>query len=216
MSKALLEYLEGFITSARKERIQEILLGRTKHFTVVIEDVYQLHNTSAVIRSCDAFGIQQAHVIEEQYGKRLDKNIAMGSQKWVDVYCYANTQDCIGAIKAQGYQIIATTPHNNACMLEDFAIDKKSALFFGTEKSGLTPAIMQQADGYLKIPMHGFAESLNISVSVAIILQHLCARLRKSNIEWQLTDGEMLEKRIDWSKKSIRSIEDVLKRYNNG
>ncbi|MCX2681329.1 RNA methyltransferase [Galbibacter sp. EGI 63066] len=213
MSLKLLDYLERFITEERKQRFLEILAQRTNHFTVAMEDVYQMHNTSAVIRSCDAFGIQQLHVIEERFEKDLDKKISMGSQKWVDTHRYKNAPSCVETLKAKGYQIIATTPHTHACTLEDFDIEQKSALFFGTERDGLTPYIMENADDYLKIPMSGFAESLNISVSAAIILQNLSTRLRRSDIDWQLSEEEILKKRIDWTKKSIRSVEDVLKRF---
>ncbi|MEL4307530.1 TrmH family RNA methyltransferase [Joostella sp. CR20] len=213
MSAELLAYLEEFITEERKQRFLEILQQRTNHFTVALEDVYQMHNTSAVIRSCDVFGIQSAHIIEQKFGKRIDKNIAMGSQKWVDVHRYQDATSCIKSLREKGYKIIATTPHNDASMLEDFDINEKSAIFFGTEKSGLSSEIMRQADGYLKIPMYGFTESLNISVSAAIILQNLSSKLRASTINWQLSSEEIFEKRIDWSKKSIRSIDDVLQRF---
>ncbi|MBC9797306.1 TrmH family RNA methyltransferase [Sinomicrobium weinanense] len=213
---ALLQYLEGFLTEERKQKFAEILSGRTNHFTVAIEDVYQMHNTSAVIRSCDVFGIQKAHIIEERFGHQLDKNIAMGAQKWVDVHRYASTQNCIKELREKGYRIIATTPHNDSCFVDDFDVSEKSALFFGTEKEGLSEEVMAEADGYLKIPMAGFTESLNISVSAAIILHTLTEKLRRSDISWQLTEEEVLEKRIDWAKKSIRSSEDVLKRYYSG
>lgn len=209
----LLSYLENFITSERTERFLQILEKRTKYITVAVEDVFQLHNTSAVIRSCEIFGIQEAHVIEGRFGKRLDKNIAMGAQQWVDVRRYNNTIDCIKKLKNDKYKIIATTPHNDSCFLNDFKVDKKIALFFGTEKEGLSKEVIDQADGFLKIPMNGFTESLNISVSAAIIVQHLTSKLKEKNFSWQLTEEEKMEKRLDWTKKSIGSINDVLKRY---
>lgn len=209
----LLTYLEGFITPERKERFLEILERRTKYLTVAIEDVFQFHNTSAVIRSCEVFGIQEAHVIEDRFGKRLDKNIAMGAQQWVDVHRYDNSKDCLARLKGDGYQIIATTPHIDSCLLEDFQIDNKLVLFFGTEKEGLSREVMQAADGFLKIPMVGFTESLNVSVSAAIILQEFTEKLRKSKLSWQLTEKEKFEKRLDWTKKSIKSVEEILKRY---
>ena len=209
----LLEYLEGFMTEERKKRFLEILSSRTKHFTVAMEDVFQAHNTSAVIRSCDVFGLQEAHFIEARFGKKLDSKIAMGAQKWVDVHRYAKTEDCILHLRQNGYRIIATTPHNDSCFLEDFDISQKSAFFFGTEKEGLSDEVMKMADGFLKIPMTGFTESLNISVSAAIILHSVTSRLRKSEIPWQLSEDEILEKRIDWARKTVRSVEDVLSRY---
>lgn len=208
-----LNYLEEFITTNRKEGFMKVLQSRTKHFTVALEDVYQLHNTSAVMRSCEVFGIQELNVVEQRFGKKIDKEIAMGAEKWVDIHRFSNNQDCIDNLKARGYQIIATTPHENDCMLEDFDITKPSAIFFGTERLGLSEEVLQQADGFLKIPMVGFTESLNISVSAAIILQNISTRLRHSDIDWQLTEVELLEKRIDWTRKSIKDIDFITQKY---
>jgi len=210
---ALLKYLEGFISEQRQQRFIEILSKRTRFLTVAIEDVYQLHNTSAVIRSCDAFGVQNVHVVEDRFGKRLDKNIAMGAEQWIDLHRYQTTHNCIEKLREQDYQIIATTPHNNSNCLSDFRVDGKTALFFGTEKEGLSNEVLEKADGFLKIPMVGFSESLNISVSAAILLQKLCEELRNSKLPWQLTDSEILEKRLDWTKKSIKDIEGIMGRY---
>ena len=213
MNQELLTYLEHFITEERKERFLQVISARTNHFTVAMEDVFQMHNTSAVVRTCEVFGVQQAHSIEGRFGKRLDAKIAMGAQKWVDVFRYNDTQSCIDALRAQGYQIVATTPHKDAYFLNDFDISKKSAFFFGTEKEGLSEQVLSQADTYLKIPMVGFTESLNISVAVAIVLQQLTDKLRCSQVAWQLTDDERLSTLINWTKKSIRNVKDVLKRY---
>ena len=213
MNQELLTYLEHFITEERKERFLQVISARTNHFTVAMEDVFQMHNTSAVVRTCEVFGVQQAHSIEGRFGKRLDAKIAMGAQKWVDVFRYNDTQSCIDALRAQGYQIVATTPHKDAYFLNDFDISKKSAFFFGTEKEGLSEQVLSKADTYLKIPMVGFTESLNISVAVAIVLQQLTDKLRRSQVAWQLTDEERLNTLINWTKKSIRNVKDVLKRY---
>ncbi|MGQ7946962.1 TrmH family RNA methyltransferase [Flavobacterium sp. WC2509] len=208
-----LEFLENILTDNRKERFLNVLKTRTKHFTIAVEDVFQMHNASAVMRSCEVFGIQELHVIEERYGKRIDKEIAMGAQKWVDISTYDSVTNCIDTLKGKGYQIIATTPHENDCLLEDFDISKPSALFFGTERDGLSEEIISKADGFLKIPMVGFTESLNISVSAAIIIQNLTNRLRNSEINWQLTEEEILVKRLDWAKKSIKDIKRIEARY---
>lgn len=211
-----LSFLENILTESRKEKFLKVLQNRTNHFTVAIEDVFQLHNTSAVMRSCEVFGIQELHVVEEKYGKSIDKEIAMGAQKWVDVYRFGSISDCLQNVKAKGYQIIATTPHDNDCLLDDFDISKPSALFFGTEKNGLSQEVLSTADGFLKIPMVGFTESLNLSVSAAIIIQNIMERLRKSDINWQLSPSEMLEKRLDWARNSIKDIERIEARYFEG
>ncbi|SNQ43877.1 TrmH family RNA methyltransferase [Cellulophaga lytica] len=209
----LLTYLENIISEERKTRFLDILKDRTNYITVAIEDVFQMHNTSAVIRSCDAFGVQTAHLIESKYSERLDKNIAMGAQQWVTTPRYNTTTECIDTLRKDGYKIIATSPHTDSYLLDDFKIDDKIALFFGTEKSGLSQEVLDKADGYVKIPMVGFSESLNISVSAAILLQHLTTELKKTTKNWQLTAEEILAIRLDWTKKSIKSIDDILERY---
>lgn len=206
-------YLENLLTDNRKQRFIDVLKMRTNHFTVAIEDVFQLHNTSAVMRSCEVFGIQQLNIIEERYAKSIDKEIAMGAQKWVDINRFDSITDCITNLKNSGYQIIATTPHENGCNLDKFDISHKSAFFFGTERDGLSNEVLENADGFLKIPMHGFTESLNISVSAAIIIQNVMHRLHQSTIEWQLSDQEVLEKRLLWAKNSIKDINRVEARY---
>ncbi len=211
----LLEFLESHLTENRKLRFDHVLSQRTKHFTVATEDVYQLHNTSAVMRSCDVFGIQELHVIEEQNVKRIDREIAMGAQKWVDLKRYNSASDCLKSLKEGGYQIVATTPHEEDRVLADFDVTKKSCFFFGRETEGLSNAVMEQADSFLKIPMVGFTESLNISVSAAIILQHVTTKLKASTIPWQLSEAELLEKRFDWCKKTIKSYDQILERYKS-
>ncbi|PTM10359.1 MAG: rRNA methyltransferase [Bacteroidetes bacterium] len=213
IDEKLVTYLESYLTKNRIERFNEVLAYRTKHFTVATEDVYQLHNTSAVMRSCDVFGIQELHVIEEQNVKRIDREIAMGAQKWVDLVRHHSTKDAIKTIKSEGYQIVATTPHKEDSNLADFDISKKSCFFFGRETQGLSDEVINNADCFVKIPMVGFTESLNISVSAAIIFQSVTQKLRASNIAWQLSDEEQLQKRYDWCKKTIKSFESILERY---
>ncbi len=210
----LLEYLESFLTPRRLELYNKILAQRTNYFTIAIEDVYQLHNTSAVIRSCDIFGVQNIHVIEEINQKRIDREIAMGSQKWVDINRYKTTKECISSLRDKGYQIVATTPHDNSIELQNFDISKPSAFFFGQEEKGLSDFVFNEADSMLHIPMRGFTESLNISVSASIILQHITSELRKSDLKWRLREEEKLEKRMDWAKKIIKSHEQIIARFH--
>ena len=209
----LLEHLETYLTPERKARFDSVLPNRTKHFTVATEDVYQLHNTSAVIRTCDIFGIQEVHIVEERNSKRIDREIAMGSQKWVDLQRFHTVKDCIQNLKDNGYQIVATTPHENDQVLANFDFSKKSCFFFGRETEGLSQEVLEAADCFLKIPMVGFTESLNISVSAAIILQDVTNKLRQSDIKWQMTKEEQLEKRLDWISKTLKSYEKIVARF---
>jgi len=209
----LLEHLEGYLTEHRKSKFATVLSQRTKHFTVATEDVYQLHNTSAVIRTCDVFGVQEVNIVEERNSKQIDREIAMGAQKWVDLNRYDSVNDAISDLKQKGYQIVATTPHTNDKLLHEFDVTKKSCFFFGRETEGLSQEVLNQADCFLKIPMVGFTESLNISVSAAIILQQVTTKLKQSKIDWQLTEEEQLEKRLDWCKKTIKSYKEIIERF---
>ena len=209
----LLQHLETYLTEHRRLRFDNVLQQRTKHFTVATEDVYQLHNTSAVIRSCDVFGIQEVNIIEERNSKRIDREIAMGAQKWVDLNRVHSVKECIKDLKQKGYQIVATTPHENDCLLHEFDVSKKACFFFGRETEGLSQEVLDEADCYLKIPMSGFTESLNISVSAAIILQHVTTKLKQTDIKWQLSKEEQLDLRLQWIKKTLKSSDDIVKRF---
>lgn len=213
----LLTYLEGFVTDKRKNLFRNILQDRTRHFTVVLEDIYQQHNASAVIRSCDIFGIQDVHVIENKYKSKVSKNIAKGSQKWLSFHNYKedtnNTLECLNTLKSKGYQIIATSPHNNSSILHDFDISKKSAFVFGVEKTGVSDLVINNADGILKIPMVGFTESLNISVAAAIILENLTFKLRNSSVDWKLTNEEQKILYASWIEKTIKNVDEIKERF---
>jgi tRNA (guanosine-2'-O-)-methyltransferase len=213
----LLTYLEGFVTDKRKNLFRNILQDRTRHFTVVLEDIYQQHNASAVIRSCDIFGIQDVHVIENKYRSKVSRHISKGSQKWLTFNRYNedknNTIDCLENLKSKGYQVIATTPHNDSCVLHDFDITKKSAFVFGVEKAGVSDDVMKNADGFLKIPMVGFTESLNISVAAAIVLENLSHKLRNSNLDWALTVEEQQILYASWIEKTIKNVDEIKERF---
>ena len=218
VDKKYTEYLEQFVTEKRKELFKKVLRERTRHFTVAIEDIFQPHNASALVRTCDIFGVQDMHVIESKYKFYASRLVAKGAQKWIDFSMYNqkdtnNTLNCITALREKGYKIIATTPHNESCLLQDFDITQKSAFFFGVEKEGLSKDVMDNADGFLKIPMVGFTESLNISVAAAIILQNMNEKLKTSTVDWQLSELEKSEIYQDWLEKTIKSIKKIKEKY---
>nr|WP_317165744.1 RNA methyltransferase [Wenyingzhuangia aestuarii] len=217
MDEKLVAYLEEFVTEERKTLFRKVLENRTRHFTVVLEDLYQKHNWSAVVRSCDVFGVQDIYTIENKYSAYISNGVGKGAQKWVDFHRFKarenNTQDCVDALKAKGYQIIVTTPHEDSSFVSDFDITKKSAFVFGVEGAGASDLIMSKADGYLKIPMYGFTESLNVSVAAAITLQNTTDRLHKSDIDWQFSDQEKEETYVSWLEKSIGSVKQIKERY---
>ncbi len=215
----LYETLSTFLNEDRLQKFDKIIRNRTRHFTVAVENLFQSHNASAVMRSCDCFGIQDLHIIANYNKYKLSKDVAMGAEKWVDMHSYHkkenNTQDCIDTLRAQGYQIVATSPHTKEVLLPDFDISQKSAFFFGTERSGLSNLVLDQADVFVKIPMYGFTESYNISVSASLVLHDTVTRLHKSKIDWRLSDRDILEKKIAWAVKSLKSGDQILEQLTN-
>lgn len=211
----LIVFLEELLTPERKELFNKVLEQRTNHFTVATEDVYQLHNTSAVIRSCDVFGVQNIHVIEERNRRKIDREIAMGAQKWVTLNRHHSSEECMISLRDKGYQIVATLPHGEAVDLADFDYTKPSAIFFGTEQNGLSAQVLNKADQFLKIPMVGFTDSLNISVSAAIILQQLTQKLRNSKISWELTENEKNAVKFEWLSRSFKNMPELIKRFQD-
>lgn len=209
----LTAYLESFVSEDRLYRFEKVLAKRTNYLTVVMEDVYHLHNASAVIRSADIFGIQEVHIIERRFAKRVDKKIALGAQKWIDINRYKTTEECIKTLKANGYKILATTPDRAALPLNQLEINQKMAFLFGAEKEGLTSTAIEEADELIHIPMVGFTESLNVSVAAAILLQQMTTKLRESEMPWQLNAEEKEMKRLEWIRKSIKNIDQILARY---
>ena len=217
IDKKLLTYFEDYLTEKRKATFKKVLDHRTRHFTVVLEDIYQPHNSSAVFRTCDIFGVQDLHVIENRYINRVSKYVAKGSQKWTTSHRYKtdgdNTKACLDHLKKEGYQVVATTPHTDSGFLQNFDVNKKSAFVFGAEAEGVSDIVKENADGFLKIPMVGFTESLNISVAAAIILQDVCTKLRNSEVNWQLTNEEKEILYFDWVKKSIKNAAKIEERF---
>jgi len=214
----LVRYLRKFVTEERWQKINQVLANRTKFITVVLEDIYQPHNASAVLRSCDCFGIQDAHIIENKNDFNPTKGVTIGADQWISLKKYNksdnhNTEQCYRYLKDHGYRIIATTPHEDEVSIDEVSLDQKTALVFGAEYTGLSDYALENADGYAKIPMAGFSESFNISVGAAICLYELSTRLRKECSAWELDEDEKLHLRYKWLHNSIREADMVEERY---
>ncbi len=208
----LLQFLTQHISDNRIARIEQMAKERTRYLTIAVEDIYQPHNASAVMRSAECFGIQDVHVIENRNKYTPSKDIAKGANNWLTMHHYNKTEnnalDCIQSLKKQGYRVIATTPHEKNSMIHQVDVSKgKIALFFGTEQEGISDDVKNHADELVRIPMYGFTESFNISVSAAICLYQLTTQLRSSNIPWQLSDEELLDVRLDWVRNTIHRVD---------
>lgn len=206
--KEFLSYLEDYISENKKMLFDQIIQFRTQHITVALEDIYQSQNASAVLRTCDCFGIQDVHIIENRYEYSINPDVALGSSKWLNLIKYNETENntlkCYDSLRRKGYRIVATTPHKDDTLLDQLDLSEKTAIIFGTELEGLSETAISNADAFVKIPMYGFTESFNISVSAAIVLHHLTEKLRASDIPWQMSEDDILDTRLSWAKSVVK------------
>lgn len=208
------DYLISFLTEERKEKIDWVINNRTNHLTVVVEDLMNPHNASAIMRSCDCFGIQNLHAIEQNHEFEMDHQIAAGSLKWVHMNTHqSKTPPALKSFKEKGYKIVATTPHTDDFIPETIPLEEPLAIVFGNEREGITDDVRAEADYFLQIPMYGFTESFNISVSAALILNTLTNRLRDTNINWQLSEEEKQKLQYEFAKNTIREADLIEKDF---
>lgn len=206
---AFMTYLESFVTPERRAKMDAVLAQRTRHLAVVAEDFYDPHNASALLRTCDGFGIQDVHIVENFNTFKARVGPASGATKWLTLHHYGesqqdNTLACAQKLRSQGYLLVATSPHINALSPEALPLDQKLAIIFGSERYGVSERSLATADFQLKIPMSGFVESLNVSVSAAVCLYTLTRRLCSLDVAWQLSDREKLQLRLTWLRQSVQ------------
>jgi tRNA (guanosine-2'-O-)-methyltransferase len=215
--KELIAFLSNLISENRRKKFDEVLNYRTKHISVVLEDIYQSHNASAVLRSCDIFGIQNIHVIENRNTYTINPDVALGSAKWLSLHKYKkndnNTLICLNNLKEKGYKIVATSPYEKYSTLDELSIKQPLALVFGTELTGISDTAINNADEFVRIPMYGFTESFNISVCAALCLHTLVNKLHKSDINWKISEDEKDEIVLQWLKTSIKKSDIIEKEF---
>ncbi|MEM7551292.1 MAG: RNA methyltransferase [Bacteroidota bacterium] len=211
----LFDFLEQYISEHKQSLCKEIIAERTRFATIILEDIHKEHNASAVIRTADCLGIQDIHLIGNEY--EVSKHISMGSFKWVNLIQYdkakTGLKESINQIKSQGYTVYATSPHSKSISVEEIPITSKAAFLFGNELKGLSDEAMEYADAHVRIPIHGFTESLNLSVSVAICLHSFLTKIKDSNIRWQLSQKEQNKIVLGWYKAIIRNAEMIEAEY---
>lgn len=214
-----IEILKQFVTENRYQRMLRIVEERTQYMSIVLENIYQPHNTSAVLRSCDCFGIQDVHVIENENKYSLNKDIALGSSNWLNIIRYNknenNTAECLNSLKSKGYRLVATLPSPTATSIFDFDVSAgKFALLMGTELTGLSDIACKMADENIYLPMVGFTESLNISVTAATFMFYLSQKIKKLDVAWQLDDITKNKVLLNWLINSVKSGNEILNRFD--
>jgi len=204
----LTQHFSQYITDHKKDFVERVLNERTRYLTVVLEDIYQSQNASAVVRTCECMGLQDLHVIENKSEYTVNRHVIKGANKWIDIIRYKsreenNAEVCLSALKARGYRILATDPGGSQT-IDEVELDRPLALVMGNELHGVSEFAAGLCDGKVRIPMYGFTESMNISVSAAICLNTLIPKLHKSHNPWHLTAQEKGLLRLQWYKKIVR------------
>lgn len=214
----LLEHLGQFLTGHRQGVMRSVLAFRTRHLCVVLEDLYQPHNASAVLRSCDCYGVQDVHILERRYRFEVKKTISLGAAQWLTLHRYRlqpeeSSAPCLEALRRRGYQIVATTLRPGSRPIDTLDVARPVALCFGTEEEGLSDAAHDAADAHVHLPMYGFTQSFNISVTVALCLQILTQRIRACGADRGLSDEERQEILLGWTLASVPHPEHHVDRW---
>lgn len=203
VDEELIDFLGSHITENKREKIASVLAERTRRITVLLEDIFQPHNASACLRSCDCLGIQDVHIVESRNDYRPNNNVSMGSTKWLSLKRYDRTAPALKTLQSDGYRLIATSPNSDGHDLDSLPIDRPIALLFGSEQEGLSQEALSAAEGSLRIPMYGFTESFNISVTLSLALHSLMTRLRSADIDWKLSDAEKKELTLRFYRRVV-------------
>lgn len=209
------EYMSQFVTEERFAKMLRVAELRSRYLTVCMENTFHAHNASALVRHCDAFGVQDFHTVETLCKFSPSTDVVQGSDQWITFRRHQNTAAALESFRSDGYRIVATSPNVGDHTPESFDIEAgRFVLVFGTELQGISDEVMEGADEFIRIPMCGFIDSLNVSASAAILLHTLTERMRRSEVEWQLLEGERQAILLDWLMKAVRKSEKILVHFD--
>lgn len=222
MASELIQFLRQFVQEDRLKRFDDVVIHRTRHLAVVLENIFHPHNASACLRTCDCFGVQNVQIVEDINRFNPSGDVSRGANRWLDITRYRQTtlQDepgiirCVNQLHETGYRVLATSPRQDSKPLDEIVVDRKTAIIFGGEKNGVTETAVSMADELVHIPMYGFSESFNISVCVALCLQHLTNQLRNSEIDWELDKQAKHALLQHWVKMSLgHKLDPLVRRF---
>ena len=190
-------------TDQRLNKLKRIAEQRQPGFTVVIEDVFDPHNLGAITRSCDAFGIQEINVIFETHPefdpKEVGKNSSTATNKWLQYRIYHETQSALTTLKDEGWLLVAAVLDPAAeSIFEADLCQPRIALLLGNEKTGLSSKAIALADRQVTIPMRGIAQSMNVSVSAALIIYEVTRQRRQHCPEVLRADPDHAAQTLDY------------------
>ena len=220
MNDKLYRFLSNHLSEHKRNLFDTIANDRTKHVCLVLEDLYQIQNISALFRSAESWGIQDVHVIENNNSFALHKRIAKGAGDWLSVIRYNNSpnnsEQCFNSLRKKGYQIAVTALTDDAVSLDEIDLSKPTAMVLGTELTGASDYAISVADVKFKIPLYGFTESLNVAAAGAVIMRYSAEKIRSQNINWQLNEEELIDLKTTWAKKTISWSNHLVELFETG
>lgn len=209
--REIVDELAPFLTDERRARIDAVLSERTRTIVPVVEGLVNMGNVSAVMRSAEALGCQDFHVVTGGESFKDSKRTSQGAEKWLDVFQWSAATDCAAYLKSQGYRIVATHLSKESIPIGDLDFTTANAIIFGNERDGISGEMLRLADANVTVPMVGFVQSFNISVAAAVTLYHACRdRLDRQGHHGDLTAEEIEELRAVYYLRSVNRAEQIL------
>lgn len=208
----IINLMKPLLSESRQSKIQNVVQERTYSVCTVLENIYDRGNISAVLRSAEAMGFQDVHIIESEKFKSSNR-VTKGADKWLNVYSYKNTSECIQELKNQKYKIIATHLDDKSKSLDEMDWSQKMAFVLGNEKDGISKEMIDSCDERIVIPMQGFVQSFNISVAAAIGLYRIY--LERKNLyghSGDLTETQKQELIAEFYLRSSKNPEKLLRK----
>lgn len=212
-NQKIYDYLKGFLTEEKIEKIEQNVLYKTNYILPVFEDIFQYRNAAAIVRSLEGLGVNRLWALEGRNIFKPEEAVSRGAEKWIFVDRKPHNINTIHQIKQNGYSIVSISPENNAIDLDEVPIDKPLALLFGTEWQGVSETFLQASDFTAKIPMFGFTQSFNVSVAAAISVYTLMQKLRKNSSNFHLTEEEKLLTKIHWATQTIPHGKEIVENW---
>lgn len=217
LKNSLVQLLEEYVTPNKIELIDKVLAERTRYLTVVMEDFYHSQNASAVMRTCDCFGVQDVYITQRLHDYNVNPNVVRGASKWLSLNMFEreeqSTEKCFNSLKSKNYRLVGTTPDRNSASIKELNINQPIAFVFGTEKQGMSNYAKEHVDELVHVPMYGFTESFNVSVSAALILNELVDRIKRESVDWALSAEEKLDLKFEWYQHIVKRSDLHIKNY---
>ncbi|KYG73795.1 hypothetical protein AWW68_14070 [Roseivirga spongicola] len=217
LKNSLVQLLEEYVTPNKIELIDKVLAERTRYLTVVMEDFYHSQNASAVMRTCDCFGVQDVYITQRLHDYNVNPNVVRGASKWLSLNMFEreeqSTEKCFNSLKSKNYRLVGTTPDRDSASIKELNINQPIAFVFGTEKQGMSNYAKEHVDELVHVPMYGFTESFNVSVSAALILNELVDRIKRESVDWALSAEEKLDLKFEWYQHIVKRSDLHIKNY---